>query len=127
MSGNRGLTKRGGQIPGPKDRNAPRKVSRRNVLTALGATGIMMAAQSFGGASLLSQSAAAAGSEPFMKRVTDITELRSLTGVQNGQAAAVMTTGRAGLFYYSSGNLSAQVANDPNPVFMLLRAPIRQA
>jgi hypothetical protein len=112
MSDNQGITKRGGQISVSKDRNAPWKVSRRNVLTALGATGIVMAAQSFGGASLLSRSEAS-GSEPFVKRVIDIAELRSLTGVQNGQAAAVMMTGRAGLFYFSSVNLSAQVANDP--------------
>jgi hypothetical protein len=100
-----------GKFRVPKDRIALRKLSRRNVLTDLGATGIMIAAQSFGGASLLSQSEAA-GLLPCVNYVTDIAELRSLTGVQEGQAVAVMTTGRAVLFYFSSGNLSAQVAND---------------
>ncbi|MBD2864956.1 hypothetical protein [Paenibacillus oceani] len=112
MSNNQGKMQGGSDTPVLKDRSAFRKLSRRNVLTALGATGVMMAAQSFGGASLLIESEAS-GSPPFVKYVSDLAELRALNGMQEGQAVAVMKTGRAGLFYFSSGNLSAKVAGDP--------------
>lgn len=46
--------------------------------------------------------------------VPDITALRALPGVQDGQAARIAQTGRAGNFYFDSGDMSAEVAADPH-------------
>lgn len=94
------------------DNRANTKVSRRNVLTALGATGVVAAAQSLGGVSLFGQTVEA-GAAPWVKPVADLPALRALMGVSDGQAAVVMGTGRAGLFYFSTEDCSLEVAHDP--------------
>lgn len=45
--------------------------------------------------------------------VPDIAALRALTGVQDGQAVRMTTTGRAGDFYFNASDLSAEVVADP--------------
>lgn len=45
--------------------------------------------------------------------VPDIAALRALTGVQDGAAVRMTTTGRAGDFYFDASDLSAEVTADP--------------
>lgn len=44
--------------------------------------------------------------------VTDLSELRSLTGMMAGQATQMVETGRAGLFRWDSSDLAAEVGGD---------------
>lgn len=58
-------------------------------------------------------SAVATGISDRVKYVDNITELRALTGLVNGQAVEMLTTGRAGLFRFDDvTDYSAEVAAD---------------
>lgn len=69
-----------------------------------------------GDAALRSELAAPGGARKVrdaVSTVADITELRALTGLVDGQAVEMKTTGRAGLFVWTVGDFTAEAAADP--------------